>query len=102
MRTILLSALFALGLGLAGSTGAMATPNATMIDKLANSTSIVQKAYCRAWRIAGGATATATAKCIAAAGNTDSRNCDTSGPAFAGPFFIRVRPHSAARAKARR
>jgi len=50
MRTILLSALFALGVGLAGSTGAMATPNATMIDKLANSTSIVQKAYCRAWR----------------------------------------------------
>jgi len=47
MRIILLSALFALGVGLAGSSGAMATPNATMIDKLANSNSIVQKAYCR-------------------------------------------------------
>lgn len=47
MRMILMSTLFAFGVGLAGSTAASATPNATMIDKLANSTSIVQKAYCR-------------------------------------------------------
>jgi hypothetical protein len=47
MRLILMATLFALGIGLAGSTGASATPNATMIDKLANSTPTVQKAYCR-------------------------------------------------------
>jgi hypothetical protein len=43
---ILMSSVFALGVGLAGSTAASATPNASMIDKL-NSTSIVEKAYCR-------------------------------------------------------
>ena len=53
MRKIMLSAVFALGVGLVGSTAASAAttiPNATMIDKAAQSTSIVEKAYCRAWR----------------------------------------------------
>jgi hypothetical protein len=44
---IMLSALFAMGVGLAGSTGATAAPAAGNFSKAANSTSIVQKAYCR-------------------------------------------------------
>jgi len=50
MRILLLSALLVVGLALSGSTGATATPAAGGLNKAANYTSIVQEAYCRAWR----------------------------------------------------
>jgi hypothetical protein len=50
MRMIMLSALFAIGVGLAGSTGATAAPAVDNFSKAANSTSIMQDAYCRVHR----------------------------------------------------
>jgi len=50
MRIVLLAALMILGLALAGSTGSSATPAMNGLSKTENYTSIVQPAYCRAWR----------------------------------------------------
>jgi len=50
MRILLLSAFLVLSVALAGSTNVTATPAAGSLSKAENYTSIVQPAYCRAWR----------------------------------------------------